>query len=144
MEEVCRDMNGDYLIKAISTELVKRKQILDKLEKEKAISLWISMIVMTLLIGLISFSVSVRSLPHEELFASPVRVGCFLILTMSIGRMIYLSKKADKKEKEFEQLRLEFIDRSDEFFSDALSQIEKEAYLKEMSVQHNINLSYYH
>ncbi|GAF12148.1 hypothetical protein JCM19046_2476 [Bacillus sp. JCM 19046] len=137
-------MNGIYSMKAISIELVKRKETWDKLEKEKAFYLWVSLTVSFLLIGLISIGATVRSLPHEELFASPIRVGCILVLTAAITRMIHLTKKAEKKEKEFEELRLEFIDRSDEFFSNVLSQNEKEAYLKEMNDQHNINLSYYH
>ncbi|WP_169871031.1 DUF2663 family protein [Shouchella patagoniensis] len=137
-------MGVQSTIEEMTKELITRKQAWDHVERTKRYYVWSVLGVCGMLVFLLSQTVDAKSLPHEELLASPVRILLLLVLVICMLRMIALTKKATKKEKEFESLRYEFIDRDGDLWIKSRSFQEKEAFLKEMNDQYGINLYYFH
>ncbi|WP_054710726.1 DUF2663 family protein [Bacillus sp. JCM 19041] len=137
-------MGGQSSIEEMKKELITRKQGWENVERKKLFYGWSALGASCMLVFLLSQTVDARSLPHEELLASPIRILLLLVLAICVLRLIALTKKATKKEKEFESLRYEFIDRDGDLWTNSRSLQEKEAFLKEMNDHYGINLYYFH
>lgn len=136
-------MGGQLALEMITKELIKRKTEWDRLEKQHLFCGWAALISGCTFVILLNEPQTGRMVFPKELLASPLSTALLVVLFLSVIGLVHLSKKAAKKEKEFEALRNEFIERSEEFWPAERSAAEKEAYLKEMQTRYSINLFYF-
>ncbi|WP_059103507.1 DUF2663 family protein [Shouchella shacheensis] len=121
-------------------ELVLRKAKLDKMERGRMYAGLSVLASAVLLLVLISRTITMRSLPLAELTATPLRIAVLLVLAGALARLTTLSKKAKKKENEYDDLRAEVIERSEELWYDDDDWAERASVFAAMKERHDINL----
>ncbi|MEK4564822.1 DUF2663 family protein [Alkalihalobacillus sp. FSL R5-0424] len=136
------NLKDNPVAKQIVDELIKRKTKLDQFEKRKNKA---SLIVLLLSLVFALFGVSWGG---HGMLGLPVSLngffGIFLAMLMGIGlfRMVHFNKKTEKADKEFEELREEFISRQEEFWQDDRNWKERHKVFTQLQHTHDINVFY--
>ncbi|SDC41904.1 Protein of unknown function [Shouchella lonarensis] len=131
-------------LQVLISELIERKEGWERLKQKKQRTVVVMLLSIICLVFLISRTVTLRSLPHEELFASPLRMMLCGVMIGSILLFTSIGKKLDEQEETFESLRQEFIERGEELFPANYTNQEREALLARMKQSYDINLYHYH
>ncbi|MFK3937925.1 DUF2663 family protein [Alkalihalobacillus sp. NPDC078783] len=136
------NLKDNPVAKQILDELINRKTKLDQFEKRKNRA---SLIVIILILVFAAFGVKwgghgMLGLP----FSLNGFIGIFLAMLLGIGcfRMFHFNKKTDKADKEFEELREEFIQRQEEFWQDDRNWKERHKVFTQLQHTHDINVFY--
>ena len=121
-------------------ELIVRKKKVEKLERTRnqtGISLFI------LLIGLLFFGFDWTG---YGLLGLPIHVKgsfgmlLFVCAAAGVARLMHVTKKTDKADHEFEELREELIQRSEDFWKDDHNWKQRETIFKQLVERYDINL----
>ncbi|ARK30270.1 DUF2663 family protein [Halalkalibacter krulwichiae] len=136
---------GPEAVKFMLEELVSRKNKLEKMEHAK---LWWSMFALFCAAVFFLFGyrvVNTHGTDYSANFLSallghPVLLILMLLLSISFIQLNHFVKKANKAEKEFDELREEFIARSTELWEMDATWEARDKVFSFMKQEHDINL----
>ncbi|WP_332693448.1 DUF2663 family protein [Halalkalibacter lacteus] len=136
---------GPEIVKVMLEELVTRKNKLEKMEKAKL--RWALFVMLCVAIFLLFGS---RVLTSQQLsfntnilaaiIGHPLILALMLLLSIGFFQLHFFVKKVKKAEKEFDELREEFIDRSSELWPNDTDWESREALYSFVKKEHDINL----
>ena len=134
---------GSKIVETMLEELIARHQSFQKLEKTR--NIWaIIMIIFSVFMLFISNEIlMIKSEPNQiftQITNEPRFIFLLFLVMLLFSQFHFLTKKTLKAEKDFEELRIEIIERSNELWeSDILWEKRHEVYTY-MKKVHNINL----
>ncbi|MFC0472933.1 DUF2663 family protein [Halalkalibacter kiskunsagensis] len=136
---------GPEIVKVMLDELVTRKNKLEKMERAKLRWSLYAMFcaAVFLLFGskvLSSQQLSFNTNILDTIIGHPLILALMLLLSIGFIQLRFFVKKAKKAEKEFEELREEFIDRSSELWPNDTDWESREALYSYVKKEHDINL----
>lgn len=136
------NLKDNPVAKEIVDELIKRKRKLEQFEKRKNKASLI-LLILSLVFALFGVKWGGHGMLGLPLTLNGF-LGIFLVMFMVIGllRMIHFNKKMEKADKEFEELREEFISRQEEFWQDDRNWKERHKVFTQLHHTHDINVFY--
>ena len=140
-----KNYESNLVVKVMAEELISRQRKMNKLEKARII--WTSFLLGCLLIfvffGYKIYNWKGLAFSGEYLSAFtsyPLFILLILVLVIAFIQLNIFEKKGKKAEKEFEELRAEFIDRNAELWEKDRDWKNREEVYSYMKKEYDINL----
>lgn len=136
------ELKDNPVAKVMIDELIVRKKKLDTMEKLKTRTT-ISVIVVSVALFLFGFNwtgYGVLGLPFS--INGSFGIILFLCSALGVARLLHLNKKTDKADQEFEELREEFIQRSEDFWKEDHQWKKREFTFNQLLKKYDINVFY--
>ncbi|GAF65335.1 DUF2663 family protein [Alkalihalobacillus trypoxylicola] len=125
------------------TELINRKKKMDKHEKAKinwSIFVFTSMAIAFIYI-IYTYFIHTASTNIRQFFTlNTSTILLIMITTLGVLQVKYFKKKEEKAEKEYEELRLEIIERSPEFWQEDQDWSKRHLIFTQIKSENDINL----
>ncbi|NEU31099.1 DUF2663 family protein [bacterium LRH843] len=136
---------GPNIVMVMMEELISRQKKLDKYEKARTRWSWLVLFLLAILLFwgykvYIWYTIPFNSNILSTFTKEPFMLTLLLLIAVGLIQLKYFVKKSTKAEKEFEELRMEFIERNSELWSEDESWKQREVLLSFMKKEHDINL----
>lgn len=127
------------VVSVILAELVKRKQIWVAMEKEKVKWTWLIFISLALFLYHL-YDMTIDHYVFHTILDKSYMTVVFIIIGVSYIQISYFIKKCKKAEQQFEELRIDIIERNTELWEKDEYWKQREAIFARMKEKYDINL----
>lgn len=134
---------GDAVTEAVIEALIEQKKKLDKIQEKASIWKWVTILLAcSYLLFLVSEQNMLEGFILDSLLNNTIHLTFLLLILMNYGILVTLKKKIDKRKDDYESLRAEVINRSEELWSNEQAWRSRHQLFEQLKQEHDINLYY--